>query len=436
MGSDPHPLFMYNLQVLQTYKIAATFLTCWLVLLVDGIEFHLSPWGLVSGLFMVPGGTAGYYGVQNAGLATAQGIWCSLKVIVSFVWGLLIFHEPVRSNRVTIASIGFMIVGLVGMSYFSSQESASEPQEEENPDIIDALLDDETTKLMQQRAPLLKKQTSYDGDETTLATSISTATLSLAEESSKDMESLKSSVDEGLIQFESPEMSGDPLRLRTTATSPTRINEEEGEEPPLIRHFSSSLSDQSDSNEKPRPSRLWGILGATIDGAYGGSVLVPMHYASLGGNSRTQGLGYLISFAVGCSAVVTMVWLLRLASYSIQAKSLKQGWANLPSMHFATVGPYASLAGFIWSIGNVSSILSVAYLGQGLGYSIIQSQLLIAGLWGVFFYREISPNFITKWFLSAFVTLIGILLLSRQHISLDDGQSEDDDGLVDSEYYQ
>jgi uncharacterized membrane protein (DUF441 family) len=45
--------------------------------------------------------------------------------------------------------------------------------------------------------------------------------------------------------------------------------------------------------------------------------------------------------------------------------------------------PGGGLAGLLWSIGNVSSILSVAYLGgEGVGYSIVQSQLVVAGLWG------------------------------------------------------
>ena len=35
-------------------------------------DLALTPWGLVSGIFWVPGGISAVYAVQNAGLATAQ----------------------------------------------------------------------------------------------------------------------------------------------------------------------------------------------------------------------------------------------------------------------------------------------------------------------------------------------------------------------------
>jgi len=66
--------------------------------------------------------------------------------------------------------------------------------------------------------------------------------------------------------------------------------------------------------------------------------------------------------------------------------------------------------------GNICSIMSVTALGQGIGYSVVQSALLVSGLWGIYWYREIKdPVAVRKWFISAFITLCGMLWLSYEH---------------------
>jgi len=297
--------------VLQTYKVGAAFITGWAVLLFN-VPFSFTPWSFVSGLFMVPGGTAGYFAVRRAGLAVSQGIWSSLKVWTAFVWGLFIFHEPVRSTLGATAAVILLMSGLAGMSYYAAPIASSHPEEQ----------------------PLLE-------------------------------------------------------------------GEEDNEE-------------SEGNNACCLTGKYVGMLGAVVDGAYGGSVLVPMHYASK--DQTTQGLGYVISFGIGCSTVLAVVWFLRWIVMSIEERSFVAGFGRLPSLHVGTIGPYATFSGVIWSIGNVSSILTVAMLGQGVGYSIVQSQLLIGGLWGVFYYREITGrDIVAKWFFFAIVTVSGILWLSQEH---------------------
>lgn len=71
-----------------------------------------------------------------------------------------------------------------------------------------------------------------------------------------------------------------------------------------------------------------------------------------------------------------------------------------------------------YGVGNIGSILSVLYLGQGVGYSLSQSSMLISGLWGIFYYKEIrGEEMVLKWLIAAIVTMIGILWLSYQHES-------------------
>lgn len=180
---------------------------------------------------------------------------------------------------------------------------------------------------------------------------------------------------------------------------------------PLLRDL------EGGSNQEPVSSskrRYFGLIGAVIDGGYGGSVLVPMHFAG----PEARGFGFVGSFAIGCLIVVCCVWIGRFFLCSAQARSFRGGFQLLPSFHVTTVGPYAVLAGLIWSIGNMGSVVAVAMLGQGLGYSIVQCQLLIAGLWGVLWFREIrSASSILRWFSFALITVSGMVILSQQHVS-------------------
>jgi len=284
--------------------------------------FPFTPWGIVSGLFMVPGGTAGYWAVQTSGIAISQSIWSSLKVLVAFIWGALVFHEPLRSVGATVVAVLFLIVGLVGMGYYAAPSSSSFEEEMENE-----LLDE----------PLLR-------------------------------------IEDG----------GGENELRNSLGSSTTKR------------------------------RYMGLIGAVIDGAYGGSVLVPMHFAG----PEAKGFGFVGSFATGCLFVVCFAWLTRFLVCSAREHSFAEGFQSLPSFQLSTVGPYATFSGFIWSIGNICSVVSVAMLGQGIGYSLVQSQLLVAGLWGTLWFREIrGTSSILRWFLFAAINVAGMLLLSQQHIA-------------------
>lgn len=85
-------------------------------------------------------------------------------------------------------------------------------------------------------------------------------------------------------------------------------------------------------------------------------------------------------------------------------------------MHLQVMLLPGCLAGLIWSIGNVCSMISVNNLGQGVGYSVTQAAMLVSGIWGIFYYQEVKkPVKILKWFLAAIMTVIGILCLSYEH---------------------
>jgi glucose uptake protein GlcU len=388
------------------------FITSWLVL-AFGVPFTFTPWGFVSGLFMVPGGSAGFFAVRNAGLAASQGIWSSLKVLVAFGWGIFIFHEPVRSKVGTGLAVAFMMAGLAGMSYFAAP---SRNQANESDDGV------EDTFALPSREPLLRFCVWW-------SKASSSVKLRDASEPMKEVVQEEELVTSLIQEFR---MQRETEAGETAVQNDIEIEATPRDElPPVLKHKLRKVDPSlgglplsiSGSGLNQRKIALFGslnrgqlgVLGAVIDGAYGGSILVPMHYAR---STDTQGLAYVLSFAIGCATVVSVVWILRFLFYCQRTQSFSEGFQSLPSFHIMTIGPYAVLSGLIWSIGNVTSILSVAILGQGVGYSIVQSQLLVAGLWGVFYYREIRGlRVVTSWFLCACVTVVGILLLSQEHVS-------------------
>jgi hypothetical protein len=103
---------------MQSYKTLMCLLTSWLVLLWE--PFSYTPWGIVSGLFWVPGGVATVFAIKNAGLAIAIGVGGSCIVLVSFTWGILVFGEHVHSRIQACMAVALMLIGLVGMAYYSA----------------------------------------------------------------------------------------------------------------------------------------------------------------------------------------------------------------------------------------------------------------------------------------------------------------------------
>ena len=134
--------------------------------------------------------------------------------------------------------------------------------------------------------------------------------------------------------------------------------------------------------------------------------------------TSAEGLGYVISFAIGATLILMVLWLIRFGyHYFRETSSLIEARNQMPSLHFRDMWLPGGLAGLLWSIGNVSSIITVENLGEGVGYSIVQGQMLIAGLWGIMWYREVQGVWaISAWFVCACVTVTGIVFLSHEHI--------------------
>lgn len=168
--------------------------------------------------------------------------------------------------------------------------------------------------------------------------------------------------------------------------------------------------------------RQCGILGAAFNGIMTGGSLIPLHYAAEEGFG---GAKYFPSFGVGAMIANIVLWLLVYivccCRDAVHGKSLQRTFEELPKWHFRALWLPALLAGLLLSLAMFSTILAITYLGQGVGNSIVQSKILVSGLWGIFWYKEvIGAKTIAKWFASAGVCMIAIIWLSLERLKAKD----------------
>lgn len=372
--------------VFQSYKTIMCFLTCWLILLA-GVPFAFTPWGIVSGAFWVPGGVATVYAIKNAGLAIGMGVGSSVIVLVSFIWGIFVFREDVHSKVGACLAILFMMAGLLGMAYFSSPES----------------------------------KTHYHNSDNNVQ-SISSLYEELADVANlPDRETQIVATTEHGLTYSQPSMSFGDATSSTTQLEEDNLDDEQEEEdqpivPPRLVHNESNTPYVVFGNGRCRISkRNLGLLGTVmITGIWGGSIMVPMKWC----DSKLKGANYLISFAIGASIVTIFLWMLRLFYNACHYRSILKAYEMLPSFHFRVMWLPGAISGCLWSLGNFFSILSVYYLGEGVGYPLAQTAILVSGMWGIFYFKEITGlRRVSLWMCSSSFTIFGILLLSYEHVA-------------------
>mmetsp|Transcript_2799 Transcript_2799/g.5798 ORF Transcript_2799/g.5798 Transcript_2799/m.5798 type:complete len:441 (+) Transcript_2799:551-1873(+) len=399
--------------VFQSYKAFTVLLTSTLLILInnvfaddydrdgksyDNINYHdnpsrywefqkwtfedFTPWAFVSAMMWVPGGTAGVYAIRRAGLAISVGIWSCVIVMLSFVWGVLIFHEKQRGG--VIGGVWAMVVlcgGLYGIAYFSSGEA---------------------------------KRKNHDGNHGNLPPPCET-TMLLEKQNDSTMEGGEADVDP--LDFETYPHCGAPPHSHQT----------------IHLTFSSFIGNDNKSGNRHQHFTLHvskyhlGILMAVLNGVLAATIMVPLHYAP---PNTTHGVGYSMSFGFAAMIVVIVFWFFRFLYHAVRIfagcsqcnvqvilQSCSQAYDTLPSFHINDMWRPGLLAGLLYSIGNLCGIVSIQKLGNFMGYSLNQTSMIVSGLWGIFYYREIPGMWNIIGFLSsAFVVMVGILLLGHEHV--------------------
>jgi hypothetical protein len=265
-----------NFLVMQSYKTLTCFVTSWLVLLL-GEKVQWSNWGIASGLFWVPGAACGIYGIRNAGLAIAVGTWSSIMVLTryvnrhcvvlflpsarlsnalntlpvdSFLFGIIIFEEKVKNFLRTCLAFAFLVVGLIGMSRYSAHVP-------DNKEGMSAL----SHRSLPPLGSLGLKRTKSGSSDSNVPLP-NTTKLQVVE------------IEPLIIDDEANIMGGQPLEINTKS----RASKDH------VVLFGGRLS---------LTRRQLGVLGAVVNGAWGGMNLIPLHYAMR--DDGLTGAGYLVS---------------------------------------------------------------------------------------------------------------------------------------------
>jgi Transmembrane family, TMEM144 of transporters len=355
---DVHPL------VLQSYKTATMFVFSWFIVYM-GEAVTFTPWGLLSGLLWVCGGTGGIYAIRNAGMSIATGTWSSCMVIINFLVGIILFQEPVASVAGTFGAFVFLGIGLVGMSVYSApnvQQTAASMESQDaslmsskNEEDIMTGNNYQNDQEMQTISPVTRDLTGSNQ-----------VTSRLGPARSRSVEGLDIAVaDTNGLEYNPLRDQIDPIDNSSYHHKKNRIT--------LFRDISSIGLGLT--------KRQLGIGGAVINGVLTGSSLIPIHYA------KQQGFGgaaYMLSFATGAllaNLMIFMVWFIVNLMFNQRDAggilNFTQAYDAMPPWHFRQLWAPGFAAGALLSIAMFGSILSVTYLGQGVGNSIVQSKILI-----------------------------------------------------------
>ncbi|KAG7365037.1 drug/metabolite transporter superfamily protein [Nitzschia inconspicua] len=386
---EVHPL------VLQSYKS--------LVVLVASLsvvrlfeEPSWTPYGLLAGLLEVVGGTAGIVAIRKAGIATAIGTWASVMIVVNFVWGILIFHEPVRSMSSTCGAFTMLGMGLIGMTKFSSPNNSGNEIKDEM----------EVIRLMKSPG---KEDTSQKDEEFDRETGNNMSVKRLIPrkrvEEYEDGDNSSENGDTRIDEY--PELTGASI---TSNDKGERIKWR-------IQHLRTNLTD-----------REFGIACAMFNGILGASAMVPLHYTKNQGFSE---FSYIFSFVIGACIANLLLWAVHFifhccchSNNPFRLEVIKNAYKAMPHWHMQELWFKLLVAGLLLTMGMFGSVLAISSLGQAVGNSLIQSKMLVSGLWGICCFQEIKDQrAITSWFLSATLSVVGILWLSfeRQAVtSLED----------------
>jgi hypothetical protein len=280
------------------------------------------------------------YAVKNAGLAIGIGVGSSFIVLVSFTWGIFVFDEHVHSRKGACFAVGCMMLGLLGMAYYSAPTSSNDYQEVHRDD---SAISDDYRGLAIAATDELHEDGADGGfvDEPVLPS-----------RESADVEATTADDDDDIVIVDDE-----------TLSQSTTIPEPEPLLLPSTHVICCGMKWQR---------RTLGILSAVFTGIYGGSIMVPMKWAP----ADDKGVGYVVSFSIGAALVTAALWIFRYLYLCQRHCSFTKAYYALPSFHFRKMWLYGGTCGLLWSIGNFFSIISVEFLGEGVGYSVVQSSML------------------------------------------------------------
>jgi len=107
--------------VVHIFISIAIFGSSWLILIfVNTVPFKFTPLGIISASLWLTSIIFSIIGKNTIGMGVTQGISSASTIIISFLWGHLIFQEPIDDLALSVLGIVFVVAGIAGITLSSS----------------------------------------------------------------------------------------------------------------------------------------------------------------------------------------------------------------------------------------------------------------------------------------------------------------------------
>jgi hypothetical protein len=222
-----------------------------------------------------------------------------------------------------------MMLGLVGMSYFSSPASALHSSLNDEVDQHDLELENNQQELDCSRG---SRNSSDSGSNCSnhSTTSAGIATSRRLRSDGVHYQGLAPHVDDDDLGecVSGDETPGEATQKGSLTSQSKHIEQLEESDPDSIMRITLE-SQESVVFGRAISKRHLGMMSAMFTGLWGGSIMAPMKYAP----ADARGTHFLISFAIGSAIVNVALWALRYMFCLYQTRCAVEAFARLPSFH-------------------------------------------------------------------------------------------------------
>ncbi|MBN2528557.1 MAG: hypothetical protein JXR76_19365 [Deltaproteobacteria bacterium] len=162
----------------------------------------------------------------------------------------------------------------------------------------------------------------------------------------------------------------------------------------LIIVFAKQKQEQSDIGEAQKAGRRLGLIGAIVAGVLWGSFIIPLRISSVS--------SWVAAFPMAIGIF---------ASSAVLALSTRKSFALEKLSDY----PRVALTGILWGIGNYACLKTLELLGTGKGYTIIQLNLAVNTLIGIFVFKEVDPKSKSARLIfgGIIISLAGVMILGN-----------------------
>ncbi|KAG2383546.1 hypothetical protein C9374_004217 [Naegleria lovaniensis] len=374
--------------IFQFYFSSVVCITSFIVLAWN--DWYFSFWGMLGSACWVPCSLLSLVAISKLGLGVAQGIWSGTTILTSFVWSVTLFQSRIGNFYLTALGLLLMVVGIVGVATCSKWNTRS------GTTVIDDKSKDPQNINTEQSSP----QHRDDIESTTIMEQHETRdlTLKLEEESRHSTDEMHNSVSPPTYASEDRHNGEDAIAFHEThqkAEVSKLKNEVDDLEssPKKTSKFVNLLSQSKDY--------IIGVVCAVGVGVLGGTMFVPTRLET------HQGVAYVIGFGVGAMAITSVLVLVFLIYYFAR-------YRVIVPFHFK-VAIFPAVTACLWQLANIFAFyVALSPLGMTIGIPLTQTSLVVAGLCGLLFFKELLGwKAIAQFFVSALIFLIpGCILLA------------------------